>query len=87
MQGVIAAVRAMVAAGACRIVVPNAAQCWDVQFEPTDSPQQRQQRTEALLERMRAIGVVKYDMPLFSAHQMGSCHMGSSRRCVWVAVL
>lgn len=47
----------MVAAGASRVVVPNAAQCWDLQFGPQDSREQRQQRVEELVESMRATGL------------------------------
>lgn len=81
----------MVAAGATRVVVPNAAAAWEFTCEPHEDPGAVQQRLDGLAAQMRATGVRKFDMPLFSAHQMGSCHMGCSRAtsavdpdgCVW----
>lgn len=68
------------AAGAEFVMAPNVAERWELAFKP-DTPQEvRQQQLEALAQRMREAGIRKYDTPLFSAHQMGSCRMGSSRR-------
>ena len=63
-----------------RVVVPNAAQPCDLQLNTQDTADVRRQQLEAFVERLRALGVQKYDLPLFSAHQMGSCKMGTSRR-------
>lgn len=79
-QGLVVALRAFVAAGAVRVLVPNNAEAWDLTFEPGASKEQRAAQLEALVQRMRAAGVRDYDVPLFSAHQMGSCRMGSSPR-------
>ena len=82
MQGIILAMRAMAAAGATRIVCPNAVEPWDISLDPEADPQAQQQRLEDLFARMREVGINKYELPLFSAHQTGSCRMGACSRCV-----
>lgn len=73
-------VRAMAAAGAVRIMVPDAAEVLDLQLNPADPPEVQQQQVEGLVQHIRAVGIRKYDTPVFSAHQMGSCRMGADRR-------
>lgn len=81
LQGVVLAARALVAAGACRIVVPNDYDDWDLRLDLTAPAEQRAEQLEAFVARMRASGVhPKYGLQLLSAHQMGSCRMGSSPR-------
>jgi choline dehydrogenase-like flavoprotein len=74
-------VRALAAAGACRIMVPNSFLDWDMTFEPGASPEARSAQVEAFVAKLRAGGVYpKHGLQLLSAHQMGSCRMGSDPR-------
>lgn len=80
LQGVSLACRALVAAGAVGIMVPNSLHDWQLVLDPSDPLPVRLEQLEDFLRRVRRDGVVKYSMPLMSAHQMGSCRMGSSPR-------
>ena len=47
--------------------------------------QASQQRFEAYLAEVAATGAVPLQMPLFSAHQMGTCRLGAPRTARWEA--
>ncbi|WIA29237.1 hypothetical protein OEZ86_011745 [Tetradesmus obliquus] len=80
-DGIELAVRALAAAGACRILLPNNCLNWDVRFDPEAAPEARAATLEAFIAQLRRRGVYpKYGLQLLSAHQMGSCRMGSSPR-------
>jgi choline dehydrogenase-like flavoprotein len=74
-------VRALAAAGAYRILLPNNCRDWDLRFEPGASPEARAAQLEAYIREIRSGGVYpKYGLQMVSAHQMGSCRMGSTPR-------
>lgn len=70
--------KALLAAGAARVFVPNADGAWDLQLDPSQPLEQRLKKLDDVVQLMRKTGIRKYDFPVFSAHQMGSCRMGSS---------
>jgi hypothetical protein len=80
-KGIELAVRVLAAAGAYRILLPkNCVDC-DLRFEPGASPKARAAQLEAYVHKIRSGGVYpKYGLQLMSAHQMGSCRMGSTPR-------
>jgi hypothetical protein len=41
---------------------------------------QQQQQLESFIQQLWAAGVKKFELPIFSAHQMGSARMGADRR-------
>lgn len=59
----------------------------EAQAQPQAQQQAVQQRFEAFLSEVAATGVVPLQMPLFSAHQMGTCRLGEHARlgrcCRW----
>eukprot|EP00775_Hariotina_reticulata_P007933 gene7933-8129_t len=77
-KGIELAMKALLAAGAVRVTAPNADGAWDLQLDPSQPLEQRLKNLDDLVRLMRKTGIRKYDFPLFSAHQMGSCRMGSS---------
>ena len=66
--------RAYLAAGANRIMLPHVYGHWDW-YE-----RYGREAFEEMIRDARREGIRRYDMPLFSAHQMGSCRMGGSPR-------
>lgn len=73
-QGMELALRAYMAAGAESVTLPHAFGHLTVRRE------QGPAAFEAMIAEARRVGIQLYDMPLMSAHQMGSCRMGGSPR-------
>jgi len=76
-QGMELAMRSYMAAGAVSATLPHAF------GHLTAHRSEGQEGLERVLKAARDSGVKLYDMPLFSAHQMGSCRMGASKRWGW----
>ncbi|GBF98468.1 long-chain-alcohol oxidase-like [Raphidocelis subcapitata] len=74
LEGMELALRAYMAAGAESVTLPHAF------GHLVAHRDQGEAGLEAMIADAYATGVEKFDMPLFSAHQMGSCRMGSSPR-------
>ena len=72
------ALRAYMAAGAEAVTLPHAFGHLTARRE--DGPE----AFEAMIREARRGGVALHDMPMLSAHQMGSCRMGASPRCAAV---
>ncbi len=70
------ALRSYWAAGAASVTLPHAF------GHLTATREQGQEGLEEVIRAAYKEGVKMYDMPLLSAHQMGSCRMGGSPR--WV---
>jgi long-chain-alcohol oxidase len=92
LDGLELSVRAAVAAGACEVLLPHntlgrlrltAPALRRRQTENDDqiaaAERADSQALEAYVQRMRALGVPRYDLAVLSAHQMGSARMGSKR--------
>ena len=81
MQGFELAVRAHVAAGADQVLLPYSARPdLTLKVDKSLPEKQQQQQLESFIQRMWAAGVNKFDLPVFSAHQMGTARMGTDRR-------
>jgi choline dehydrogenase-like flavoprotein len=78
LQGIVLAMKALLAAGAVKVSAPNSDGAWNLPLDPSQPLEERLSKLDNLVKRMRKTGIQKYDFPLFSAHQMGSCRMGSS---------
>jgi len=74
IEGVTRAVRILEAAGVERIFAPQLPEV--VKLPPTSDPKARNVVIEDIIAQVRRIGLQPGTVPLFSAHQMGSCRMG-----------
>lgn len=72
LEGMELALRAYMAAGARSVTLPHSF------GHLTATRDQGPEGLEAMIRQAHAGGVRLYDMPLLSAHQMGSCRMGGS---------
>ncbi|KAI8471477.1 MAG: hypothetical protein J3K34DRAFT_520556 [Monoraphidium minutum] len=74
LEGMELALRAYMAAGAKKVVLPHA------HGHLVATREQGQRGLDEMIRAAHAGGIHRFDMPLFSAHQMGSCRMGGSSR-------
>mmetsp|Transcript_101273 Transcript_101273/g.179956 ORF Transcript_101273/g.179956 Transcript_101273/m.179956 type:complete len:718 (-) Transcript_101273:86-2239(-) len=78
LEGAEKALRILEAAGAEKIGVGQLNE--PVLLPPLSEAKARAARLEKLIEEVRHIGFPLYKVPLFSAHQMGTCRMGTDPR-------
>mmetsp|Transcript_85641 Transcript_85641/g.247224 ORF Transcript_85641/g.247224 Transcript_85641/m.247224 type:complete len:726 (-) Transcript_85641:269-2446(-) len=70
------AVRIIAAAGAEKLMYAGMADV--VTLPPATEPEARASAVERFIEEMRSVGFVPYKIPVMSAHQMGTCQMGTN---------
>mmetsp|Transcript_38402 Transcript_38402/g.99356 ORF Transcript_38402/g.99356 Transcript_38402/m.99356 type:complete len:722 (-) Transcript_38402:193-2358(-) len=78
LQGLEKALRLFEAAGAEQIVLPQFDE--PVILPPLSDPKGREKVLERIIKETQDIKFPLYKVPLFSAHQMGTCRMGTDRR-------
>lgn len=76
IEGVSKAVRILEAAGVERVFVGQMSEA--VKLPPTSDPKARAVAVEDIIAQVRRVGLQPGTVPVFSAHQMGSCRMGTT---------